>query len=109
MSIRLTAKLRQVNDYTYMHWCPGCNMLHQVWVNPPQGPSWTYNGNHEAPTFSPSIRVTLREDRETGKKDYCHYFIVDGKINFCGDCFHELSGKQGVEMPDFPEREADWY
>lgn len=103
MSIHLSPILKKANEHTYLHWCPGCNMLHQVWVNPPSGPSWTFNGKPEAPTFSPSVRVTLAKDK------VCHYFIVDGKINFCGDCYHELNGKQGVPMPTFPEKEADWY
>lgn len=32
----------------------------------------------------------------------CHYFIRGGKIEFCGDSTHNLSG-QTVDLPDIPE------
>jgi len=31
----------------------------------------------------------------------CHYFITDGKIEFCGDSPHKLAG-QIVDLPDWP-------
>jgi hypothetical protein len=68
-------------------------------------PQWAFNGNMEAPTFTPSVRhfIPARE----GKPEYtfCHYFITDGNICYCGDCDHELSGKT-VPLPDLPEDRA---
>ena len=49
------------------------------------------DGNAEAPTFSPSINIVGR----------CHYFIIAGMIEFCGDSRHHLAG-QVVPLPDIP-------
>jgi hypothetical protein len=45
---------------------------------------WTFNGNLEAPTFTPSL-MTNR-----GAPDQCHLVLTDGIISFCDDCWHEL-------------------
>jgi hypothetical protein len=39
----------------------------------------------------------------------CHYFIVDGRIRYCGDCQHELAG-QTVDLPDLESigEESEW-
>lgn len=57
---------------------------------------WTFNGDMERPTFSPSLVVTIKTEP---KKQICHSFVRDGKIQFLSDCFHDLAG-QTVEMPD---------
>lgn len=67
--------------------CPGCNQFHSV------NKSWEFNGDVEKPTFSPSILVT----NNVGLR--CHSFVTNGKIQFLGDCVHELKG-QTVELPD---------
>ena len=84
------------------HWCPGCREIHQIAVEQPfrNGARWTYDGNAEAPTFSPSINVG------PGTKLQCHYFIRSGRIEFCGDCHHDLKG-QTVDLPDIPADEID--
>lgn len=56
-----------------------------------------------SPTFEPSILVTCRwmaSDSEM-KDDVCHSFVRDGRIQFLGDCTHELAGKT-VDLPDWP-------
>ena len=68
---------------------------------------WTWNGSADAPTFSPSVKQTWTEwDEKDGQKTStemcCHYFIRDGKIEFCGDCTHEMAGKT-VPLPDVPD------
>lgn len=82
------------------HWCPGCNMLHQIAVDRPfrNGHRWSFNGNAERPTFSPSVNVW------PGNPQQCHYFIRDGRIQFCADSKHALAGKT-VDLPDIPESE----
>ena len=40
-----------------MFWCPGCDGAHLVYVGDGQGPRWGYNGNPDAPTFTPSVLV----------------------------------------------------
>ncbi len=75
----------------YIFHCPGCECLHSYDVRTDGGrPNWTFNGDFDRPTFSPSL---LYPDR------ICHLFLTDGKIRFLGDCTHKLAG-QVVEMVD---------
>jgi hypothetical protein len=77
--------------------CPGCECLHGIWTtNVDGGPVWTFNGNMEKPTFSPSLKVTYPEKDKT---NICHSFIRDGKIQFLNDCTHKMKG-QTVELPE---------
>jgi hypothetical protein len=62
------------------YWCPGCKNNHMVTM-----PRWTFNGDFEKPTISPSVNYY---DPAT----QCHHFVRDGKIEFLSDCFHELKG-----------------
>lgn len=81
------------------HWCPGCRMMHQIAVDQPfrNGARWNFDGNAEAPTFSPSINCSPNSPAHQ-----CHYFIRAGRIEFCSDCHHALAG-QTVDLPDIPE------
>lgn len=111
---RVGLKMRSVEGNRLMFWCPGCDEFHQVVVERPAGevgPCWGYNGNPDAPTFTPSILVTWKEpsdnpdefDDET--KDIsriCHSFVTDGRIQFLNDCTHALAG-QTVDLPDIEE------
>lgn len=82
--------------------CPGCKQSHILTINNPLGgPQWTFNGEMENPTFSPSLLVTSYEGPEH-IEIRCHSFIRDGKIQFLEDCTHELKG-QTVELPDIAE------
>ena len=117
---QISAVLRNVED-GYVHWCPACNEAHYIAVHKPlaNGASWTFDGNVDAPTFNPSVRVEIPEhsyaDGEGGRRyhplERCHYFIRSGHIEFCGDCTHALAGKT-VPLPEWPLREdrppADW-
>lgn len=103
---RRSAKLRSMDAYGQKRiafYCPGCKEHHIINIEAPIGrPTWTFNGNWDAPTFSPSVRH-FTTDPDTGVEEtYCHYFIVDGRFNYCGDCNHDFNGRQGVEMPDYP-------
>lgn len=85
----------------YMFWCPGCKEHHGFRTRSPdgKGPVWTFDGNLEAPTFSPSL-LCFRTDRDTGKrKTLCHLFLKAGKLQFLNDCPHELAG-QTVDLPE---------
>jgi hypothetical protein len=84
-------KLKESSD-NYLHFlCPGCDEPHSIRHGVG---SWTWNGNFEKPTFSPSIRVSNNEGT------LCHSFIRDGMIEFCTDSPHSLAG-QTVELPDW--------
>lgn len=62
------------------------------------GASWTFNGDLEKPTFSPSILVKL-ERTDGGKTKICHSFVELGQIRYLSDCTHHLAGKT-IEMPE---------
>lgn len=102
--------------------CPGCGFDHVLPVHWPQGvtespeakglPHWTFNGDYERPTVSPSIlargmeRVTDEEHAKlmAGEKIeprpfVCHSYVVDGRIQFLSDSTHALSG-QTVDLPE---------
>src|SRR6202012_3076274 len=43
----------------YGHWCPGCGYGHEINVDAPNssGAKWSFDGNFQRPTFSPSINM----------------------------------------------------
>lgn len=97
LSAKLLRRHIQGGLFFHEHWCPGCEAIHLIAVDQPfrNGAQWTYDGNHESPTFSPSINVGPTTPLQ------CHYFIRAGKIEFCGDSHHALAG-QTVDLPDIP-------
>jgi len=62
--------------------CPGCGYGHMF------DDRWTFNGDFEKPTFSPSMLVN--QDRPDSR---CHSFVRDGKIQYLSDCFHKYAGQ----------------
>lgn len=86
----------------FLFWCPGCKCSHGVWVssaNGHTGATWGFNGNMDLPTFTPSI--LCRSGNESGPT-VCHSFVRDGRIEYLGDCTHDLRG-QTVEMVDWED------
>ena len=84
--------------------CPGCGMLHAPVVavgSGPERPCWTWNGSVARPTFTPSILVRCDDYGPEHKNVVCHSFVTDGRIQFLGDCTHDLAG-QTVDLPEFP-------
>lgn len=99
----LSKKLRSLEGGRVMFWCPGCDGAHQVTIGEGSEPRWGYNGNPEAPTFTPSISVTYNGPDagvDGAPPAVCHSFVTDGRIQFLADCTHSLAG-QTVEIPDF--------
>lgn len=95
-------KIRTTTDNRALFWCPACDGAHGIGIKPP-GPVWTWNGDKDKPTFSPSIKVTYNgadADTPEGIPSICHSFVRDGKIQYCSDSSHKLAG-QTVELPDF--------
>lgn len=101
--------------------CPGCKTGHVIAIaadeTRPGGPVWGYNGDPEAPTFTPSILVRsserLTEDERrrvlAGEKiqhrpTVCHSFVTAGQIQFLSDCTHALAG-QTVPLVEWPSWE----
>jgi len=104
----------------YVFWCPGCKEGHGVWTTKQNGMGaiWTFNGNLERPTFTPSLllRYTVNPPVDPATNDFkrgadgkyltradgkllgcrdmvCHSYIRDGQIQFLSDCTHELANK----------------
>lgn len=98
-------RITQHSDGACWFVCPGCSRWHRIstrdanpyskyvnnYVNC-SNPNWTFNGDLEKPTFSPSLRCSWHEGEER-KLCVCHSYIRDGKIEFLGDCTHFLAGK----------------
>jgi hypothetical protein len=82
------------SHYSWFIECPGCGQLHSFDTR------WTFNGDLEKPTFRASMLVI--SGNETGPTR-CHSFVTDGKIAFCPDSTHELSGKT-VDLPDWSRK-----
>ena len=114
----LSSKLRSLEGDRLAFLCPGCSMMHQIAVGSGPGPRWSWNGDAERPTFSPSIlvrydhwvppadtlemsaKIRAGEVTQTQVHDVCHSFVTDGRIQFLGDCTHALAG-QTVDIPDW--------
>lgn len=55
---------------------------------------WTFNGDYEKPTFSPSMKVNY------GNGLITHCFVKNGNIQYLSDCTHDMAGKT-VQCVDF--------
>jgi hypothetical protein len=115
--------LRTIAGGNVGFWCPGCKEMHVV------SPSiWTFDGNYDAPTFSPSVLITTghycpgqqpgapcwctyETKHKAGVAGFempapvactrCHSFVVAGQIRFLGDSTHALAG-QTVPLAAMP-------
>ena len=124
---RLSAKLRSSGEGRLTYWCQGCETSHQVSVGG-LGAIWEWDGNAEAPTFKPSVRVTSGHYVSTHKAgdkcwctyavehpdrpvpfrcQRCHTYIRGGMVEFLGDCSHALAG-QTLPLPDWPYAEGEY-
>lgn len=91
---------KQGNFYAYLIKCPACKSPHVI------DGRWKFNNNYDKPTFTPSLKVSHPAHPEDNIKEFiCHSFITDGKIQFLGDCTHELKNSI-VELPEIDE---DYY
>jgi len=59
---------------------------------------WKFDGNLDAPTFTPSFKHTWGSPAAW---KICHYTITAGKVAYAGDCTHDMKNKT-VVMPDLP-------
>lgn len=118
---QVSAKLRRT-ERGYSYWCQGCEEVHAVTTGPG---GWSFDGNLERPTFSPSVLVRSGHFLTGGGKpcwctyyaehpdkepifkcSVCHTFITGGVVQFLGDCTHALAG-QTLELPDLPPELRD--
>jgi hypothetical protein len=99
MKIRSLEKHAGSPDFVIF--CPACRCGHGIWTtnkNEVNNALWTFDGNMDRPTISPSILV--RHTDFNGKDVVCHSFVNNGMIQFLGDCSHEMAGKT-LELPEF--------
>lgn len=107
------AKFYKFDENKFVWECPACECLHHIQTDKSENPCWDFNGDLDAPTVSPSVRVggTIPITDEEHKKIMsgepfepkslvCHFFIRNGQIEFCSDSTHKLAGKT-VEIPDW--------
>ena len=89
-----------INQYWF--YCPGCGNDHAFTVGPQKEgwgtARWTFNGNLESPTFTPSLLCN-----PGSLPNRCHSFVTDGRIQFLSDCWHKLAG-QTVDLPDYEDK-----
>jgi hypothetical protein len=111
----LSKILRDAEGGLLIFWCQGCDQCHGVRVDGKK-PSWTWNGDAEHPTFTPSILVRhyrispegmdmikrgdppLDGDRYPGADIVCHSWVTEGRIKYLNDCTHALAGKT-IDLP----------
>lgn len=83
------------SDKSHHSWaikCPGCGDYHLF------DKRWTFNGNMEKPTFTPSM-LSKAPSGDGQPMRVCHSFATNGRINFLSDSTHALAG-QTVDLPD---------
>jgi len=87
----------------YNFFCPACDKLHHYRLNRLPGddeqPIWSFDGNMERPTFTPSLLLYRIKTGVDERKTLCHLFVTAGEIDYCGDCPHEYAGRR-VPMVD---------
>jgi hypothetical protein len=84
----------------YAHYCPGCELLHAFAVDKPfdNGSRWSFDGNLEKPTFSPSMNIG---------NNWCHYTLTAGMLKFVEGCRGHKLSNQTVPLPELPPEDRD--
>ncbi len=79
----------------WMFYCPGCRYAHVF------DQRWTFDGNQDAPTFTPSLLVNGTDPKYvTEHNPRCHMYVRNGNIEFLSDCSHAMAGKT-VPIPNY--------
>ena len=79
--------------------CPACKCSHIF------DERWTFDGDYDKPTFSPSMLVhedkAYREASNDRHGHRCHSFVRKGIMQFLSDCTHAMKNKN-VELECSP-------
>jgi len=77
--------------------CPGCQKIHSIPLNKNLDNSnhFFWNGNVNSPSVLPSVDINNKQPDK-----HCHFYLIDGKIHYLPDCFHEYQS-QTVDLPDY--------
>lgn len=82
---------------SYRIHCPACKNSHVF------DERWTFDGNYETPTFSPSMLVhedkTWRENSNDKHGHRCHSYVRKGVMEFLSDCTHSMKNTR-VELEE---------
>ena len=104
----LWRKRKKGNPNAAYYWCPGCKHCHLYPTGHiSTGPNWQFDDNIQCPSFRPSMHIFIPEYRHDDgtvnpAQTICHYYLLDGAIQYQGDSRHELAGKT-VPMEPIPE------
>ena len=115
MKVELRPWKSETDSGVRLHlWCPGCDELHGIEVGEGKPSAWGWDKNLEAPTITPSIKVSgtqWSKDQSFYRANHhvpsggamtCHSFVRAGRWEFLGDCTHNLAG-QTVDMVELPD------
>lgn len=95
----------QTGGVSYWFWCSGCDTHHRFVTSLGKGetgPVWSFDGNEDSPTFSPSLLCNRDNAEPEVGVHRCHLFLRNGVVEYLSDCTHELAGhKVPVESPRF--------
>lgn len=90
--------------------CPACAGEVLIWGDGEEHPvipfhevnvgagGWSFNGDLNRPTISPSVRTRYGD----ALAYTCHFFVRDGRIEYCADSTHKMAG-QTVDLPDMED------
>lgn len=97
--------LRNASDGSYLCWCPACQEPH---VLPSKG--WTFDGNVERPTFTPSFKIWWTDHAvQPPQARVCHFTLTNGILNFSDDSTHTMRGAVALpELPPHLQDPCDW-
>lgn len=87
------------DELSYGFYCEGCKCSHWFRVRyktftresvnrPPNIALWSWNGNFEKPTITPSI-----DCNRSSPELRCHSIVTDGMIHFLNDSYHDFKGR----------------
>ena len=77
------------DHFAWYVWCPACDEPHSF------DKRWTFDGNHNQPTFTPSMLVRWNApatETEPKVAHVCHSFLESGVWRFLDDCTHNMKG-----------------
>ena len=96
--------------------CPACGFEHNFRVDLEghgkwKDNVWTFDGNYDAPTFSPSMLSNQSQIQK--EHPVCHSFVRNGEWQYLGDCTHEMAGQTVPMIPPDPdatfEKQHGWH
>ena len=86
--------------------CPACGFEHSFNVDlenhgKHSNDVWSFDGDYEKPTFSPSMGWNLQKTYE--HHPVCHSFVKNGVWEYLNDCTHGMAGRKVPMIPIDPD------